>query len=127
VLAHAGSNLLELLRAECSTAGGVEGLEDGLEGGLAAAVPSESEDVEEGGEVDLASVAGVVDDGKDLSGLGLEVERADGVHELLSGDIAAAVVVEDVENFLQLADGVGVEALLHVLGGIKTFGGGGSL
>lgn len=127
VLAHAGGHILELLRAEGAGAGGVEGLEDGLEGGLVVGISSEAEDVEEGGEVDVSLVPCVVDDGEDLRGLSLEVERPDGVDELLSGDVAAAVVVEDVEDLLELADSVGIEALLDVFAGIKTFGWGWSL
>lgn len=70
-------------------------------------------------------MAGVVDDGEDLTSLGLEVECADGVDQLLGGDVATAVVVKDIEDFLQLADGLGVKALLDVFGGIEAFGGGG--
>lgn len=122
VLANAGGNLLELLRAEGAGAGGVESLEDGLEGGLVVGISSESEDVEEGSEVNVSLVSCIVDDGEDLSGLSLEVEGPNGVDEFLSGDVAASVVIEDIEDLLELANSLGIEALLDVFAGIKTFG-----
>lgn len=81
VLADRGSDLLELLRAEGSGAGCVEGLEDSLESGLARGVSAEAEDVEEGAEVELSGDSRGVDDGEDLSGLLLEVEGLNGVDE----------------------------------------------
>jgi hypothetical protein len=100
VLSNWGSDLLELFGAEGSSSGGVEGFKDGLEGGLTCWVTSEAEDVEEGAEVEVSANSCGIDDGEDLSGLGLEIEGLDGVDELFSGDSAAAVVIEDVEDFL---------------------------
>ncbi len=122
VLSHAGSDLLELLGAEEAAVGGVEGLEDGLKGGFAVAVAAEPKDLKEGWEVDVTLMAGVVDDGEDLSCLCLQVEGADGVDQLFGGDTAAAIVVECIEDLLQLADSVGVKALLDVLVGVETLG-----
>ena len=120
VLPDGCGHLLELLGSEGSGAGGVEGLEDGLEGSLGGAV-AEAEDVEEGAEVEVAGDAGGVDDVEDLGGLALDAEGLDGVDQLLDGDLSAAVVVEDVEDLLELGDSVSVESLPHVLVGVESF------
>jgi hypothetical protein len=97
----------------------VEGLENSLQSSLIGGVSSEAEDVDKGAEIEVASDSSSVDDGEDLSGLGLEVEGLDSVDEFINGDVATAVVVEDVEDLLEFADRFGVEVLLDVLGGVE--------
>jgi hypothetical protein len=122
VFSNAGSDLLELLRAKCSGLRSIEGFEDGLKRGLAGILTAEAEDIEEGGEVNVARVAGVVDDRQDLACLSLKVERADGVDQFLSGDVSATVIIEHIEYLFQFMNRFFVQVLSHVLGGIETFG-----
>ena len=63
VLSNTGSNFLEFFRSESSSSAGIKGLENSLKGSLAVAVTSKSENFKENGEIDLSSVARVVDDG----------------------------------------------------------------
>ena len=69
VLVYTGGNLLELLSSESSTACGVKGLKDSSEGGLAGIFTSEAKDFKEGSKVNISTVSGGADDGKDLLSL----------------------------------------------------------
>ena len=120
VLADWSSNLLELLGSESSAAGSVEGLEQGLESSFVGVVRAETEDVEESSEVEVSSDAGSVDDVEDLGSLAFKVEGLDSVDELVSGDLSTAVIVEDIEDFLELADGVSIKSFSHVFVGVET-------
>lgn len=115
LLSDWSGDFLEFFGSECSAAGWVKGLKNGLKGGLIGWVPSETEDLNESSKVELSADSCSVDDGEDLSGLGLKAESLDGVDQLINGDVAAAVVIEDIEDFFEFSDSLGIEVLLHVL------------
>ena len=114
VLSDASSHLLELFRAEVSLSAEIEGFEHSLNGGLTVRFTAESKDSEEGTEVNVTSMTSAVDDGEDLACLGFQIESTDGIDQLFSGHVSTAVVIKDVEDFLQLGDSVSIKAFLDV-------------
>ena len=63
VLSNTGSNFLEFFRSESSSSWSIKSLENSLKSSLAVAVTSKTENFKESGEIDLSSVARVVDNG----------------------------------------------------------------
>jgi hypothetical protein len=55
-----------------------------------------------------------------LLSLAFNAEGSDGVDEFFTGDVSTAIVVEDVEAFLELDDGVFVEVFGGVFFGVKS-------
>ena len=110
---------LEVFRAEGVGALGVEDLIKLLEGLLGGGLTL-TEDGEEGGEVEFLSIGVGLHDGDDVGSLALHVEGADGVQDFFHGDLAAVVVVEQIEDFLEFVDGLGVHALVGVFGSVET-------
>ncbi len=121
MLAHTGSSSLEFSSTENSLPLLVELLEDSLKGGFAVRVRIESEDAEEGTEVHVSTVAGVVDDGQNLLCLVLDAQCTDGVHEFINGDVPTTIIVENIENFLQFMHGLNGKLGSGVFLRIKAF------
>ena len=90
-----------------------------MESGFVGGISSEAEDVDEGAEVELTRNTCSVNDGDDLAGLRLEIEGFDGVHELIDGDVSAAVVVENIENLFEFGDCFGIEVLFDVFRAVE--------
>jgi hypothetical protein len=57
---------------------------------------------------------------KDLSCLFLEAQCLDGCCQLLSGDIATLIVIENIETFLEAHDIISRQIFGDVYGGIKS-------
>jgi hypothetical protein len=120
VLTDWGGNLLEFFGAESSLFVDVEIFEELSQRGLWGSVSTESEDVEESCEVHIVSVRAGVDNAQNLGGLAFDAEGSDGVDEFLGWDVSRSVVVEDVETFLQLGNGISVKVLGSVFAGVKS-------
>ena len=110
---------LEVFRTEGVGALGVEDLIELLEGLLRRGLIL-AEDGEEGAEVELLSIGVGLHNGDDVGSLALHVQGTDGVQDFLHRDLAAVVVVEQVEDFLQFVHGLSIHALVGVLGSVKT-------
>lgn len=55
-----------------------------------------------------------IDDVDNLSGLLFHTECSDGVDQFLGGDVSTAVIVEDIEAFLELGDCINGEVFVGV-------------
>ena len=79
----------------------VEHFEQLLQAGLGLAVPVEAEDLQEGLEIHLGVGRLGLHDMQDLSGLLLQAQGLDGRRQLLSRNIAALIVIKDIEALLE--------------------------
>lgn len=115
-LANAFADLGELLDSEGALAVLIEDFEQLLQAGLGLAVPVEAEDLQKGLEIHL-SVRGLsLDDMQDFAGLLLQAQSLDGRGQFLGGNVAALIIVKDIEAFLE------PDHIIHrqVLGGVDT-------
>ena len=76
-LSNASSHFLEFLWAKWSASSCIECLENYLESSLVVGISAEAENLEESWKINISLMAACVDDVKDLSSLGLEVQGSD--------------------------------------------------
>ena len=111
---HALTHLSELLDSERSNSLLVEDLKQLLQTGLVLVVTAETEDLQEGLEVHLDVGRLCVHDLQYLPGFLFESQGLDGRGQLLSADVTALVVVEDVKALLETSHVVSRQVLSRV-------------
>ena len=119
-LSHTGCHSLEVLRAKGSGSIGIKDFEKLVQGGFWISVSTKSEDLEEGGEINLFGSGVVVDNGEDLLSLIVESKCSDSVNEFIRGDISTVIVVKDVETVLNSLDIILLEVFVGIFFWIKA-------
>ena len=113
------SNLLELFRAEAVGSVEIEDLIKFPQRSLSG-VLWDTEDLQESGEVEFLSIGVGLHNGDDGLGIILEAQSLDGVDDFFGGDLTTVIIIKNVEDFLQLEDGLKILVLVHVLSSVES-------
>lgn len=119
VLSNAGCDLFEFLWTESSLFVNIEGFEELSNWSFTVSISTESEDFKESSEIHFLGCGSSWDDTDDLLSLVFNAEGSDCVDQFFTRDVSTSVVIEDIETFLKLEDGVFIEVFANVLLGVE--------
>lgn len=119
VLSNAGCNLFKFLRTEGSLFIDIKVFEELSNRGFAISITAESEDFEEGAKVHFLRCGWSWDNTNDLLSLVFNTKGSDGVDQFFTRDISTFIVIEDVETFFKLKNGIFWEVFANVFLGVE--------
>ena len=119
VLSNTGCDLFEFFRTESSLFVDIEVFKELSNWSFAVSITAESEDFKEGAKVHFLRWRWSWDNIDDLLSLVFNTEGSDGVDQFFTRDVSASIVIEDVETFFKLKNGIFWKVFANVFLGVE--------